>query len=243
MDDATNPQVSGQAGEADLPTPQFSDEGDSSPSADNVDVIVNKVVERLAPTLEQLTERKAKSLQDKRFSKIEKELGLRSNVLAELEEAGVEIPKDVRTEMRLRELEDRRPDQSTQPAPVRDNGLSQQKAAVTDAIAELTKNELDPNDAGFIELLRGKYASRAEFDLAVQRHIVSKLKPAKSANPADVVQSPARGGTPAKSVETLAADYKKEILDARGKGSRFGDAIKDKYRQLGVDVDNISFTV
>ena len=207
-----DPKVSGQPGEAELPTPQFSEEGASSTSTD-VDVIVNKVVERLAPTLEQTVERKAKSLQDKRFSKIEKELGIRSNVLAELEEAGVEIPKEVRTEMRLRELEERRPEQSTQPAPVRDDGSSQLKAAVTEAIAELKRNDLTTDDPAVIEVFRGQYRNRTEFDLAVQKYINQKLRPPKPANPADVVQPPVKSAAVGeKSPAQLEADYQKEIL-------------------------------
>ena len=235
-----DPKVSGQPGEADLPTPQFSETGDSSTSMD-VDVIVNKVVERLSPTLDQTIEKKAKSLQDKRFSKIEKELGIRSGVLAELEEAGVEIPKEVRTEMRLRELEERQPQTTTQPAPVRDNGLSRAAAAATEAIAELQRYELDTNDADFIKLLRGQYPNRAAFDLEVQRHIVSKLKPTKPANPADVVQPPVKSGASGeKSPAQLEQEYQKE-MSAIAQTKR-GDeklraiaATKAKYREAGLN--------
>lgn len=103
--------------------------------------------------------------------------------------------------MRFKDLEERLTQAPGQPVPVRDTGLSQQKQAVTDAITELQKYELDPNDTGFIELLRGKYASRDAFDAAVQRHIVGKLKPSKPASVADVVQAPAKGGQPQKSAD------------------------------------------
>lgn len=234
------PQVSGQPGEADeLPTPSFSGNGDSSPSVD-ADAIVNK----LTPILEQLVERKVQSTKDKRLSKIEKALGGRLDLLAELEETGVEIPKDVRTQMQIRDLEERLTQQTTQPAQSVDSGLSTTKQAVTEAIAELSKFELDQNDPDFIKLLRGNYKSRAEFDLEVQRHIVKKLTPSKPANPADVVQSPVRSGAQEKSVEALTSEYRQKMLDApRGpKGDAVRRALKNEYIQKGVDVHNVDFT-
>lgn len=233
------PQVSSQPGEPELPVPSFSEPGDSSPSVD-ADAIVSK----LTPILEQLVERKVQSTKDKRLSKIEKALGGRLDLLAELEEMGQDIPKEVRSEMRLRELEERLAQPSTQPAQVRDDGSSQQKAALAEAIAELNKYGLDPNDAGFIELLRTKHPSRDAFDAKVQRYIVGKVAPQKTANPADVVQGAATGGAQSKSVETLTSDYKNEMLAApRGPS---GDAkrreIKNKYIQQGVPVHEVDFT-
>jgi hypothetical protein len=234
-----DPKVSGRSGEAELPTPQFSENGDSSTSTD-VDVIVNKVVERLTPTLDQTVERKAKSLQDKRFNKIETALGLRSNVLAELEADGVTIPEEVRTRMEIRELREQINQPPSQPAPVRDDGSSQQKAAVTEAIAELNKYGLSSDDAEFLNLLRGTYSNRAAFDLEVSRLIVKKIAPPKPANPADVVQPPVKNGAVGeKSLEQLDVDYKKEIL-AISQTKRGDEKIraiaelKAKYREAGL---------
>jgi hypothetical protein len=179
-------QVSGnpESGE-ELPTPSFSSESDSSPS-DQSDVIVSK----LLPHLEQMIEKKVQSTKDKRFSEIEKVLGGRGKILAELESDGVNISQEVRTKMELRELREQIAGQSAQPAPAVDNGLSTQKAAVTEAIATLNQYGLSSNDPAFIELLRGKYSSRDAFDKAVLGHVVGKLAPQKPPNPADVVQSP-----------------------------------------------------
>lgn len=184
-----NQTESSPSGNEELPTPQFSDSGASSTSSG-----ADEIVSKLLPHLEKMIEKKVQSTKDKRFSEIEKALSGRSKVLAELEELGQPISKEALSEMRLRELEERLTQPTAQPAQVRDDGSSQQKAAVTEAIAELQKYELDPNDEGFIKLLRGQYPNRAAFDLEVQRHIVSKLKPQKPASPADVVQPPATGG-------------------------------------------------
>lgn len=228
-------QVNGGTGEAELPTPTFSETSDGSPSAD-ADAIVSK----LQPLIESLVERKVQSTKDKRFSDIEKVLGGRLGLLAELEALGQEIPKEVRSEMRFRELEERL-NQTPQPAPVRDDGSSRQKAAVTDAISELQKYGLDPNDASFIELLRGKYANRAEFDLSIQRHIVNRLAPPKPASPAGVTQAPATAAPRGeKTAEQLEEDYQKEagaILQKKTGDERIRAIanLKQKYRGLGLD--------
>jgi hypothetical protein len=184
-----------------LPTPQFSEKGDSSTSGGADDI-----VSKLLPQLEQIIERKVQSTKDKRISEIEKVLGGRSKILAELEEAGVPITKEVRAEMRIRELEERLNQPQSQPAPASVDGSTQQKAAVTEAIAKLSEYGLSSNDPAFIELLRGKYANRDAFDKAVLSHVVTKIAPPKPANPADVVQSPARGGAQSVDAGKLSAE-------------------------------------
>ena len=184
-----------------LPTPEFSESGDSSTSTGAEDI-----VSKLLPQLEQIIERKVQSTKDKRISEIEKVLGGRSKILAELESDGVNIPQEVRTKMEIRELREQIAGQSTQPAPAVVDGSTTQKAAVTEAIAELRKYELSENDPAFIELLRGKYKSREEFDLKVKGHIIGKLAPSKPANPADVVQSPAAARPSTVNVDALAAE-------------------------------------
>ena len=182
---------SGQSGEQELPTPVFSDQGASSTSSG-----ADEIVSKLLPQIEQIIERKVQSTKDKRISEIEKVLGGRDKILAELEASGVDIPKDVRSELRMRDLEERLAQQTQQPAQKRDDGSSTQKAAVTEAIAELNKYGLQSNDADFIGLLRGNYKTRAEFDLAVSRHVVNKLAPQQPPSPAGFTQPPAQGGAP-----------------------------------------------
>jgi hypothetical protein len=234
---AENQLESGQSGEQELPTPSFSDQATSSTSTG-----ADEIVSKLLPQLEQMIERKVQSTKDKRISEIEKALGGRSKILAELEEAGVPITKEVRAEMRIRELEERLTQPPTQPAQAVDAGPSTQKAAVTDAIAELSKYGLSSNDPGFIELLRGKYQNRDAFDKAVLGHIVQKIAPPKPANPADVVQAPARGGATEKSADALKQDYIKEMQTMRG--NRAGiKAVQEKYRNMGIDPGSIDFRV
>ena len=221
---AENQLESSQTGEQELPTPEFSETGDSSTSKG-----ADEIVSKLLPQLEQIIERKVQSTKDKRISEIEKVLGGRSKILAELESEGVNIPKEVRTQMQIRELEERLAGQTTQPAPAVDNGLSTQKAAVTEAIAELNKYGLDQNDAGFLEILRGKYPNRAAFDLAVSKHVVNKLAPPKPASPADVVQSPATA--PASSGPDTAALIA-ELNEWQKTPSQYRAQIKQRVAEL-----------
>ena len=181
-----NPEVSDPTGGQELPTPSFS-ESSASPTSTDADALVSKLIAQLEPIIE----RKVQSQKDKRFSEIEKALGGRSKILAELESEGVTIPKEVRTQMQIRELEERLAGQTNQPAPVRDDGSSQTKTATAEAIAALKDNGLTTDDPAVIDIFRGRYGSKAEFDLAVQKYINQKLRPPTPANPADVVQSPA----------------------------------------------------
>ena len=109
--------------------------------------------------------------------------------------------------------------------------------SVADAIAEVESFELSTNDPSFIELLR-KNPTKTD----VQSYILERKKPQPPPSPAGLTQSAATGATTPKG-SALVTDYKKDMLAARGKGNSFGNAIKEKYRAQGVDVDNISFSV
>lgn len=86
-------QESDQTGNQELPTPEFSDQPGASSTSADADAIVSK----LLPQLEQLVERKVQSTKDKRIADIEKVLGGRAKILADLEASGVTIPENVRT--------------------------------------------------------------------------------------------------------------------------------------------------
>lgn len=201
-----NNQVSGQAENTELPTPQFSAQATSSPSdADaTVSKIQAKILEQVGATIEEMVERKFKSTTDKRFSKLEKVAG-KLDLLAELEEQGVSIPKEVRSELRIRELEERLSQSSPQPAPSKVDGSIEQKQAVAEAITELNKYNLSSNDPAFLDLLRGQYPSKEAFDAKVQRYILGKVAPQQPPSPADLVQSPSAAGSTGKNVQAKIA--------------------------------------
>lgn len=57
------------------------------------------------------------------------------------------------------------------------------------------------------------------------------------------VPGPSGSTPPPPNVQELADKYQQEMLAARGKGYAVGDAIKQKYREMGVPVDDILFEV
>lgn len=200
MSDQT-PQESGQAESEELPTPSFS-QPDASQTNSDADAIVSK----LTPILEQLVDRKVQSVKDKRFSEIEKVLGGRSKLLAELEASGVEISKDVRSELRMRDLEEQLSQQPARPTQVSDAGPSQQRQAVTEAVAELTRYGLSSNDPQFIELLRGQYSNPDAFKAKVTGYVLGKVAPQPPPSPAGLVQSPAASTSKGNDVGPLIAE-------------------------------------
>lgn len=235
MSDETQLESS-QSGEQELPTPSFSDNGGSSTSSG-----ADEIVSKLLPQLEQIIERKVQSTKDKRISEIEKVLGGRDKILAELEASGVEIPKDVRSELRMRDLEERLTQQTAQPASKRDDGSSTQRAAVTEAIAELNKYGLDSNDTDFIGLLRGNYKSRAEFDLAVSKHVVNKIAPPPPASPAGMTQPAATSSGRVDTGKQISDEYeaaKSKIRRGDVEGlSRLQVQTREKARKAGLRID------
>lgn len=241
----TDPKVSGQAGETEgLPTPIFSEQKATSSTSPDADEIVSKILAQLDP----LIEKKVQGTKDKRFNRIEKALGGRLDLLAELEGEGVSIDPAVRTQMQIRDLQDRltqSPNPNDQPAPGTNDGSLDQRTAVTEAIAELTKYDLNSNDPNFIALLRGQYRDRSAFDLAVNRYILEKkVAPTQQPpSPATVVQSAVTSGAVGKRTAADATTAYTKERDQIAQTMR-GDAkikalteLKTKYRESdGLDL-------
>lgn len=119
----------------------------------------------------------------------------------------------------------------TQPAGNRES-LVDEKAKV---LAEL---ELSANDPEVIPLL-----DLPEKELAIQAGKLA-LRKAKQSPPDSSEAGSLQGGQPAPAgVKQLTQNYIQEMKGAMGKGNQFGNAIKDKYRKLGVPVDEVSFRV
>lgn len=218
-----NTEVSDPTGGQELPTPSFSESG-ASPTSTDADALVSKLIAQLEPIIE----RKVQSQKDKRFSEMEKVLGGRSKILAELESEGVNISKEVRTQMEIRELREQIAQQTSRPAQERVDGSTSQRTATTEAIAALKDNGLTTDDPAVIDIFRGKYGSRAEFDLAVQKYINQKLRPLKPANPADMVQSPATSQSSSSNTSQLIA----ELNEWQKTPSRYREQIKQRVAEL-----------
>jgi hypothetical protein len=126
-----------------------------------------------------------------------------------------------------------------QPAsPIGGTVEKQSAAAELQIIDELL--ELPANDSRVTDL-KLKYGS----DITAYGREAKKLKESFNqtpATPAEQIPPEGRAAVPA-GMQQLQDDYLKELSAARGKGNRFGDAIKDKYRKKGLNVDEISIRV
>lgn len=98
------------------------------------------------------------------------------------------------------------------------------------------------NDPG-LAALKAKHASNPMEFLKAATEL--RLSQAVSANPTPAtslsMQNTQQGQDEKSRIEAETQNYIQEMQGAQGKGGRFGDAIKDKYRQKGVEVDNINF--
>lgn len=125
-----------------------------------------------------------------------------------------------------------------QPEPIpQGSGIGQ--GAKTGSIDVLNQYGLNANDPDVAEAIQGK--GGLELELAVSKVALKRAtKPVADASAAtSVVGRP----TPPVGVEENTKKYVEEIKAASGKGSQFGNAIKDKYRNLGVPVDEITFKI
>ncbi len=226
-----NKQVSDSVVDEGVPTPTFTQS--ASPTS-NVDELAKKVAELLTPTIDS----KVKSLQDKRFSTIEKKLGS----LEELEQLGATIPESVKTEYRNRELNQRLEEieKRTSSSP-QTNSQGSGKVEASEWSKIIEEAELDLKDPGTIELLRGEYRNIDHFTaeaLRLRDKVKSQPKPT-------IDTAPSLNGRKAapESVEAETENYKKEMRANVGRANASKrQEIKNKYSKLGVNIHDIDFT-
>lgn len=203
------------------PTPKFTEVSPASPpSTPDISTLAAEVAKQLRPDFEKLVQ----STKDKRFSEIEKRLGL-----AELEEMGATIPDNVKLEMRLREMESR---SSVQP-PIQGRVEPQDSEQVSTVIKEV---QLDANSPETISLLRGTYRNIDHFRAeayALKAKQLNQKQPDLSAAPA--MQTPPQSE---KSAEARTSDYIKDVKAARGNKAEIR-RIQEKYKKEGVDIYSI----
>lgn len=211
-----------------LPTPKFTETSAGQPSSViDMDLIAQKVAEKLQPTISQTVQ----SVKDKRFAKYDEALG-RLGILDDLRAQGVTIPENVELKMRLAELEGK----TAQPI----SGKVETAVAetVSQTVSEIVKEaELDASDPRVVEWMRGTYRNpdhmRAE-GLALKRKLASPPPNPSAVSPqAAPIQPVNEAG--------MKAAYIKEVAAARGNKS-LGRAIQEKYRASGLDIDHIDLT-
>jgi len=108
--------------------------------------------------------------------------------------------------------------------------------------AGVTLEQTDPE----IQLINTNAATRYQFLKSIEKAVQAKkdrLSGEKSSRASgNIAAAPALSGKGADSGD-LKQKYIDEMLAARGQGRIVGQAIKEKYRKLGVPVDDIGFTI
>lgn len=180
------------------PVPTFTEKADSQISTVDPKAIAMQVAEILRPDFEKM----AQSTKDKRIAKLEKAVGS----LAELEDMGVQIPENVKVELRNRELEQRleaiegRAGSVQKPA--------SQGSGTVDAnewVKVVEEVGLDMKSPETIAFLRGEYRNIDHFTSEAYR-LKSKLD--SSPNPTSATTSSLKVEKAAQSdVNALATEY------------------------------------
>jgi hypothetical protein len=175
----------------------------SSPSGSQQGQHLSPDVSALVKTVEELR-KELRGIQkgtDKRFEKFGGDI---KRVL-ELKEQGLD-ENGIKRELFLDSLI---AGQGQDTPPSTPGGTESQRQApdVESAFRMVEEHELSTNDPEFLALLRGvSRMDKTTFDAKVKDYILGKKKPPKPANPADVVQSPARGGAQSVDAGKLSAE-------------------------------------
>lgn len=223
------PDVQGQAQE---PTPQFVSRDEFMQALETV-------------------RRETQGLVDKNVSRLDKRVAEAAKKADELVELG-KVSGMQFTPEQIAQLKDRAvhqalmtTDQPPSNQPVQQQAAQPQATQIdpVTATAQLMMQKagiaLEPNDPEM------SLVDRVTDDPAVFLEGVRKAIEAKKQRVTRTVGSPAAtpgdvgtGSTPA----NLIQQYQREIKDARGKGIFYANEIKNRYKQKGVDVDNIKLT-
>jgi hypothetical protein len=129
-----------------------------------------------------------------------------------------------------------------QSAPVQQPAGSGPTNTGIDVEATIKSFQFPENDPG-LAALRVKFNGRPQELLSAAAEL--RLSQVQTPNPSGAtglsMQNSQGGLTEQARIEQETQNYLKDMQGAAGKGFSFGDAVKDKYRKLGVPVDNIQF--
>jgi hypothetical protein len=137
---------------------------------------------------------------DKRFERQE------SNIkrILELREAGMnetQIERELWIDQQIKGHE------APPPSPVGNGNEGGQAPNVESAFKTVEEYGLSANDPDFINLIRKSGNMKPnDFDAQVKEYVLGKVKPPKTANPADVVQPPVRAGATSVNTDALSVE-------------------------------------
>ena len=230
QDSGQEPQDSG------LPEPTYSGASDDKPNSGSVPSQA-ELDKELLTKIDSLVDKKLQSQKDRRWSELERQYGELADFRRVLDavKAGEDPDKVYDTLERqhlIREVN------ALKTSPSKASG-KEPNQAYEEAVRLIKDAGLD-NDPMVREVLGGTYNDPSEMLSAVAKKIIEKNHQPPSGVTA---AQPNFAAAPPPSVNQYTQEYKKEMMGARGKGYAVGDAIKQKYRELGVDVDHTSFSV
>jgi hypothetical protein len=209
------------------------EEGKQTPAVD-LEALAKMFEERLDKKLDEFG-RKQQGLRKKQEERIRQTV---NDLLAAQRAAGVEMTKEqtqlleshVRQQVEAEEVKAEEP-----PAPQKADKADPMQEYVANGIKEIFDEfgvvyTNDPEAEGL-----DKISDPVKFLLELRKRAEKK---------AQRLKVPAEARTPTMSTSgqagNMESEYKKEMLANRGKGYKVGEEIKEKYRKLGVKVDEIS---
>jgi hypothetical protein len=224
-----------------VPVPKSLTKSDVKPTSGNspkeIDVLASQLWEHLKPLVEDVSERKAKSLQDRRFSKIEKNLSGAEqaiNLFKSLKEQGLsdeDALYRIKTESTIDELK-----QTIQglggktTSPSVGTGVDvakRQSQILSDAGIAMD----DPGVAEFVGNYNGNDINQYLIDF--QNYVIKRLSKKPAPNPANI--QPGKTGTPPGDIP-LMEQYREELKQIRRGDTMAITNLKNKYRHKGLDI-------
>ncbi len=162
-----------------VPTPKFTETSrDSATSALDPVEIAKQVADILRPDFEKM----AQSTKDKRIAALEKKVGS----LAELEEMGVTIPENVKTEYRQRELDQRIKELESRGTASTQNSQGSGKVETSEWSRIIDEVGLDTKSPEYIGFMRQEFRNLDHFEAEanrLKRRMDSKPNPSIETSP------------------------------------------------------------
>jgi len=228
-------------------------QGETSPAAEQVEgsapqYFTRQEAQRLRDDIMEDVKRQTQSLTDKASSRIEKkvqdELKKFDEVVALQKQAGIDLDpvglkaarQDIIASV-LSKVDDDLPPVAQPKAEQKSPDPQEAVVAFTNQAAEAIFEELgvvvEPEDPEAKDI---SHDSPKEFLKSLRK--AAEAKKQRIETPGEVRVPGTQSGSV--SNQSLENQYKAEMLENRGKGTRVGAAIKEKYREKGVNVDGIS---
>lgn len=234
-----------------------SSQGETSPKAP--EYVTKPEIQAMLTEVEQRIAREAQSLMDKKLSKSEKKAQERiAALMTAVKNGDVEMSPEQLAAAKQRiaveaitadEPAPAEPKIEPQPAQVTQQSQQSdpfQAAYIAECLAAgLSKDDIIVQDDPEAELIDQKAKTLREYLESVAKAAEAKVARLEKRDKEGAGARLPGAGLTARgqaSAESLTEQYKQEMLANRGNGYSVGATIKEKYRKMGVNVDEVSLT-